>query len=189
MFDNLGLSHNTTPQGFAKNIRLTAGFVFWLQLGLAVVSAAILTFAIADPNFNLKGTNPMSGTGLFFAVAGLFFLSVSIFWAFSCTRLANALQDDAGVYLEKTETIVKLWRGLFFNAIGLILTLIGIEAIVGTLIAKSLTQVEGLAIYNSSQLIEPLDLLVIQANVNTVVAQAAGILAAAWLVARIGRQR
>ncbi|GAB4548782.1 MAG: hypothetical protein Tsb0014_43450 [Pleurocapsa sp.] len=80
-----------------------------------------------------------------------------------------------------------LWRGLFLNAVGLVLTLLGIEAIVGTLIAKSLTQVEGLAIYNSTQLIEPLDLLVIQANVNTIVAQSIGILLAAWLISRIGR--
>ncbi|GAB4549637.1 MAG: hypothetical protein Tsb0014_44300 [Pleurocapsa sp.] len=188
MFDNLERSYNTT-QGFARNLRLASGFNFWLQLGLAVVSIAILAFAIADPNFNLQGTKPMSGAGLLFAVGGLFFLAVSIFWAFTCTRLAYELQNDAGVYLGKEEIITKLWRGLFFNAVGLISTLLGIEAVVGTLIAKSLTQVEGLAIYNSSQLIEPLDLLVIQANINTIVAQSIGILVAAWLISRIGRHQ
>ena len=188
MFKNLEHTHKTTPQEFARTLKTISWVAFWLQLGLAVVSVAILSFAIADPNFNLKGTNPMSGTGLFFAVSGIFALSIGIYWAFSYTRLAVQLQDfDGGIHLKKSEVIRVLWKGLFINGVGAILTLLGVEAIVGTLIAKSLTQVEGLAIYNSSQLIEPLDLLVIQANVNTIVAQAMGILLAAWLISRIGR--
>ncbi len=188
MIDKLKQSHTTNPQEFAKTLRTLGRFAFWLQLGLAVVSAAILFFAIADPNFNLKTTNPTSEAGLFFAVGGLLFLSISTYWAFNYTRLANQLQDfDGGIRVKKSEVIQVLWRGLFLNAVGLVLTLLGVEAIVGTLIAKSLTQVEGLAIYNSSQLIEPLDLIVVQANINTIIAQSVGILLAAWLISRIGR--
>ena len=187
MLKNLERSSKTTPQEFARILRTAGGFAFWLQLGLAVVSVAILTFAIADPNFNLKSTNPMSRVGLFFAVSGLLALGMGIYWTFSYGRVAKQLDDfDGGVHLKKFEVIQVLWRGLFINAIGLVLTLLGVESIVGALIAKSFTQVEGLAIYNSSQLIEPLDLLVIQANVNTIVAQAVGILLAAWLISRIG---
>jgi hypothetical protein len=66
----------------------------------------------------------------------------------------------------------------------MLLTLLGVETIVGTLIAKSLSQVEGLALYNASQLIEPLDVLVVQANINTVLAQFVGIIISFWLVSR-----
>jgi hypothetical protein len=189
MTSKLEEHHNPlTPQEFARILRRSSRWAFWLQLGLAVVSIAILVFAIADPNFNLKSTNPMSGVGLFFAFSGLLVLGIGIYSAFSYTRVAEQLNDfNGGVHLKKSEVIHVLWRGLFINAVGVILTLLGVESIVGTLIAKSLTQVEGLAIYNSSQLIEPLDLLVIQANVNTIVAQVMGILLAAWLISRIGR--
>ena len=186
MYD-LQRSNAVLPQGFDRTLRVIGWFLFWSQLGLAVVSAAILTFAIADPNFNLKTTNSMSGAGLFCAVGGLVLLLIGIICAFAYVRLANDFKDFGGIDLEKSAVIKIFWRGLFINAVGLVLTFLGVESIVGTLIAKSLTQVEGLAIYNSTQLIEPLDLLVVQANVNTIVAQSIGILLAAWLISRIGR--
>lgn len=71
------------------------------------------------------------------------------------------------------------------NGVGMILTFFGVEAIIGTLVARSLTQVEGLAIYNASQLIEPLDMFVVQANINTILAQFVGIISSAWLISRI----
>lgn len=74
-------SHAITPQEFANILRTLGRIAFWSQLGLAVVSGAILTFAIADPNFNLKTTNPMSGAGLFLAVGGLVVLAIGIYWA------------------------------------------------------------------------------------------------------------
>ena len=189
MLNRLEYSNFTTSQGLAKTLRKTGWILFWLQLGLGVVSAAILTFAIADPNFNLKTTNPMSGAGLFFAVGGLFLLAIGLYSAFSYVRLANESKELGGIGHQKSEVIKVFWRGLFINAVGSILTLLGIEFVVGTLIAKSLTQVEGMAIYNSTQLIEPLDLLVVQANVNTIVAQSIGILFAAWSIGRIGRHQ
>ena len=177
-------SPRVTPQEFAVNLRTTGWIVFWVQLGLAVVSGLILGFALADPNFNLKASKLTSGAGLVLAAAGILVLCLSIYWAFRYTRVAKQLQDRAG-QLKKSAVIHTLQRGFSLNAVGMLLTLLGIEAIVGTLIAKSLTQVEGLAIYNASQLIEPLDLLVIQANVNTIVAQFIGIVFSGWLLSRL----
>ena len=188
MSSQLKHPHTITPQEFAITLRASSRLAFWLQFGFAVFSAAILSFAIADPNFNLKTTNPLSGAGLFLAMGGLVVLAVGVYWTFNYRHLARQLDDfDGGVHLKKSEVINTLWRGLFINAVGLVLTLLGVEAIIGTLIAKSLTQVQGLAIYNSTQLIEPLDLLVIQASINAIVAQSIGILLAAWLISRIGR--
>jgi uncharacterized membrane protein YjgN (DUF898 family) len=78
-----------------------------------------------------------------------------------------------------------LWQGLVVNAVGMFLTLLGIEAIAAALLAKSLTQVQGLAIYNNNQLIQSLDILVVQANINTIFAQFIGIIVSAWLISRI----
>jgi hypothetical protein len=87
--------------------------------------------------------------------------------------------------LAKAEVIQFLWQGLVINAVGMFLSLLGVEAIAAALLAKSLTQVQGLAIYNNNQLIESLDILVVQANVNTIFAQFIGIIISAWLISRI----
>jgi hypothetical protein len=164
-----------------------AGLIcFWIQLSLAVISGAVLAFAMSDPNFNLKVNQPGSGSGLFFALVGWVELGLSIFWAFRYTRLAERLRNSHAVsYPQKTEVVRVLWQGFILNAVGMFLTLVGVEAIAGTLLAKSLTQVGGLAIYNASQLIQPLDILVIQANVNTIAAQFVGIVISTWLIGRV----
>lgn len=181
-------SHSLSPtvQQVATSFRTIGWIGFWLQLGLAVVSALVLLFAMADPNFNLKASNPMSGAGLFFAAGGVLMLGLSIYWAFRYTRIAKQLQaPNSATHPKKTEVIHTLRQGLILNSVGMVLTLLGVETIVGTLIAKSLSQVEGLALYNASQLIEPLDVLVVQANINTIVAQFVGIIISFWLVSRI----
>jgi hypothetical protein len=181
-------SHSSLPtiQEIATNFRLIGWINFGLQLGLLVVSGLIVLFAIADPNFNLKAQDPMSWFGLFCAVVGLLFLGVSLYWDWKYTRIGKELQSDIpALHPKKADVIRLLWRGLTLNAVGMILTLFGVEAIVGGLVARSLTQVEGLAIYNASQLIEPLDMFVVQANINTILAQFVGIISSAWLISRI----
>ncbi|PMB00782.1 hypothetical protein CEN50_01695 [Fischerella thermalis CCMEE 5268] len=181
-------SHSSLPniQEIATNFRLIGWINFGLQLSLLVVSGLIVLFAIADPNFNLKAQDPMSWLGLFCAVGGLLILGISLYWDWRYTRIGKELHSaNPALHPKKADVIRLLWRGLTLNGVGMILTLFGVEAIVGTLVARSLTQVEGLAIYNASQLIEPLDMFVVQANINTILAQFVGIISSAWLISRI----
>lgn len=185
-------SHALSPtlQQIAASFRTIGRIGFWLQLGLAVVSGLVLLFAMADPNFNLKASDPMSGVGLFFAAGGLLMLGLGTYWAFCYTRIAKQLQaPNPALHPRKADVIHTLRQGLILNSVGMLLTLLGVETIVGTLLAKSLTQVEGLAIYNASQLIEPLDILVVQANINTIVAQFVGIVMSFWLVSRVSHHQ
>lgn len=175
-----------SPQEFAGNLRITGWIIFWIQISLGLISGAILVFALGDPNFNLKANNLMSSSGLIFAFGGLITLMLGVYWAFRYTRLAQELSSfEEGIHPKKSAVIKLLEQGLTINTVGIILTLLGVEAVVGVLIAKSLTQVEGLAVYNASQLIEPLDMLVIQANINTIFAQFIGIILAFRLANRL----
>jgi len=181
-------SHSSSPtiQQIAASFRRIGRIGFWVQLGLGVVSGLVLLFAFADPNFNLKASDPMSRAGLFFAASGLVLLGLSIYWAFRYTRIAKQLQAANPVtHPKKADVIHTLRQGLILNSVGMFLTLLGVEAIVGTLIGKSLTQVEGLAIYNATQLIEPLDILVVQANINMIAAEFVGAVMSSWLISRV----
>ena len=154
-----------------------------------VISGLVLAFAAVDPNFNFKAGNPFSSSGLFFACTGLLVLGLGSYWSFRYTRVARQLQLAKAVFhLTKTEVMQVLWHGLVVNAVGMFLSLLGIEAIAAALLAKSLTQVQGLAIYDTNQLIQSLDILVVQANVNTIFAQFIGITVAAWLIGRVNHR-
>jgi hypothetical protein len=76
------------------------------------------------------------------------------------------------------------------NLVGLLLSLLGAQAIVGALLAKSLTLPQtGLGVYqiDPSRTIRTLDILVVQANTNTVAAHFAGLVGSLWLLNRINR--
>lgn len=175
-----------TIQHAAANIRVAGWICFCVQSFLAVISGLVLAFAGVDPNFNLKAGNSFSSSGLFFACTGLIALGLGSYWAFRYTRIAKRLQmSNVAAHLTKAELTQFLWQGLVVNAVGMFLSLLGIEAIAAALLAKSLTQVQGLAIYNTNQLIQSLDILVVQANINTIFAQFIGIIISAWLISRI----
>jgi hypothetical protein len=181
-------SHSLLPsiQHAAVNLRVAGWFCFWTQVFFAIVSGLVLAFAAVDPNFNLKAGNPFSSSGLSLACFGIIALGLGIYWAFRYTRIAKRLQLSSAVAdLTKAEVIRFLWQGLVINAVGMFLSLLGVEAITAALLGKSLTQVQGLAIYDNNQLIQSLDILVIQANVNTIFAQFVGIIVSAWLISRI----
>lgn len=173
-------------QHAAVNLQVAGWICLCTQIFLAIISGLVLAFAAVDPNFNLKAGNPFSSSGLFFACTGLIALSLGSYWAFRYTRIAKRLQlSNVVAHPAKAEVIQFLWQGLVVNAVGMFLTLLGIEAIAAALLAKSLTQVQGLAIYNNNQLIQSLDILVVQANINTIFAQFIGIIVSAWLISRI----
>lgn len=175
-----------TPQEVATALKKIGWIGFWVQLGLLVVSGGILLVALANPRLNLNASNPMSESGLFFAVGGLVVLGLSIYWNWRYTHLAKRLQvPHPGTHPKKSDVIRLLQQGLLVNAVGTVLTLLSVAASIGTLLAKSLTQVEGLAIDNASQLIAPMDMLIVQANINTIIAHFVGIVIASLLLSRV----
>ena len=67
----------------------------------------------------------------------------------------------------------------------MLLTLVGIETIIGALLLKTLSVPQGAAVYRTGQLIEPIDIFVVQANVSMIVAQFVGVGIPFWLVSRV----
>jgi hypothetical protein len=174
----------------------TAGWIsFWVQSVLAVVATIILLFAIpfALPRATPTGGSTSAGTGggVFFAICGLIVLGYSVYRAFRFTRLSRELRSPANaVRPKKADTIKDVRLTLMSNMAGMLLTLIGAEAISGTLLAKSLAQPQaffGTAI-DLSRFIQPLDIFVVLANTHATVAHFVGIVATLWLLDRIHKQ-
>lgn len=156
---------------------------FWIQLVLTVVAGMILTFAILDPNLNLR---LKSGIGLVSAIGGIAALGFSIYWCFRYVRLGRQLKTpELTVHPSRKETIHVLQIGGFINLVAMLLTLVGIQTIIGTLLIKTLSVPQGAAVYQVGQLIEPIDIFVVQANVSMIAAQFVGIGIPFWLASRV----
>ncbi|MBD1907055.1 DUF3611 family protein [Funiculus sociatus GB2-A5] len=183
-------------QRIASAFRITGWIGFWVQLVLSVVSTLIFLFAIpsAGPRAGGGGaSNPGTGGSIFFAVCGLLVLYFSIYQAFRYTRLGLHLKDSNPNLRPKKADAIKVLRfGLTVSLVGLLLAVVGAEAITGTLLAKSLSQAQGgVAIYDPqfiNRLIQPLDIFVVLANTHTITAHVAGVIVSLWLLSRVNKQ-
>ena len=184
-------SPSSPLQQIALTFRLIGWSSFWVQLVLGVISTLVLLFAslsrdVGPPNQSSSGT----GVGIVFAVSGVITLGLGIYLAFRYTRIAKRLQSaNANNRPRKADTIQILRLGLIVNLVGSLLTIMGAQAITGTLLLKSLSQPQGLgaAFSNPNQVIRPVDIFVVQANTNTVAAHFTGILCTLWLLNRVNK--
>ena len=193
MFDkSSSRSPASSLQAIARELRLIGWIGFWIQLVLGVVSAVILlVFAVFGQRGSTSGNNPGTGFGVFLAICGLVCLGVSIYLAFRYTRLGTQLQStNPNNRPRKIETVKALRLGVIVNLAGILLTLLGAQAIVGTFAARAISQPQ-LAIYAPQQgnqsWITGLDMFAIQANTNIVFAHFAGLVAGLWLLNRINK--
>eukprot|EP00891_Asterochloris_glomerata_P009103 jgi/Astpho2/9103/Aster-02756 len=142
-----GSSGSLLPDPARRNLQSAAaacrrfGWIgFWSQLTLSIVSAIILLFSVAftsqnSPSISLYLT-------VFGVVAGL----LSTFWSFGYTRLSRRLYRylsdgpaPESKRIRKIDVLSTLERGVWINCAGLGATLLGLQATVGLLVAKTLT--------------------------------------------------
>lgn len=165
---------------------------FWTQLVLSVVSAIILLFSVAFTSLN--GPSISLWLTLFGVVAGF----LSTFWSFGYTRLSKRLYrylstgpDDSSKRVKKADVLNTLMRGSWINVIGLGSTLLGLQATVGLLVAKTLTNATanpflagGAGSYNP---VLALDVFLVQASTNTLLSHFASLVLSLWLIRIVGR--
>jgi hypothetical protein len=170
-----------------------AGWIsFWIQLVLIVISIIILLFASFSRNVGPQNEQTVgTGAGIVLAVSGVVTSGLGVYLAFRYTRLGKRLQSpNSNQRPRKADTIQILRLGLIVNLVGMLLTIIGAQAIAGTLILRSLSLPQtavGAAFYNPAQIIRPLDIFVVQANTNTIAANFVGLVASLFLLNRVSR--
>lgn len=161
---------------------------FWIQLGLGVIAGLALIFAIASLSSRASGNaNPGAGAGLLFTSIGQVAVFVSAFWAYRYTRLGRLLRSKDESKRPKPKAAIRILRlGLYISLVGMLLTLLGAEATVGSLLAKALSQPQGAAVFgvpgSVSQYVQPLDIFVIQANTNILLAHFFGLGFTLWIL-------
>jgi Protein of unknown function (DUF3611) len=181
--------YDSQLRAIAALFRRTGWITFWAQLVLGVVSAGILLFASISPRTGNPTPGAGAGLGVFFAISGLVALAVGIFISFRYIRIGRQLDSsNLNNRPRKLETVQVVRLGLIVHLVGILLTLIGAQAIVGVLLTKALTLPQFTGVVTTidpSRVIQPLDIFVVQANTNTVSAHFAGLIGSIWLLNRI----
>eukprot|EP01039_Chlorochromonas_danica_P009675 gene9675-10698_t len=151
---------------------------WWVQVVLTVIAGVILTFANTVRQSAMKDTASIWMSGFAFSVLSSLISSINCFWTWntarSCTRLMK-------VEPKKTiQTLKKYCRiAVGISLVGLFANIIGAEQITGNLASKVLSAqtLGGLLTTNQvSNAFQPLDIFLVQANTNVLVAHFASLL-------------
>lgn len=182
-FDNPSTSSKIRSIG--QIFRITGWISFVLQLVLGVVSSLLLlVFSIRPPG--TPSSSAETGFGVFLAVCGIVALGISIYLAFRCKNIGRQLQStNPSNRPRKLETVKTLQLALTVNLVGMLLTLLGAQAIVGSLVFKAARQVGVVSFSSANTFITAQDMFVVQANANTITAHFVGLAASIWLLNRI----
>jgi glucan phosphoethanolaminetransferase (alkaline phosphatase superfamily) len=177
------IAHSNNRENFANQMRLASWIGFGFELTLGIVSFIVLLVAIFAPSFNI---NLKSGFGLISVGSGLIVLGISIYWIFSYIQIAQKLlSPNPSDHRSAEEVRHTLHTGITIHFIGLLLTILAAQIISANLVLKALTIPSGGAIYQTNQLIEPLDIFVIHASILMITAESLGLFITFWLLKQI----
>jgi len=150
---------------------------WWTQTILSVVSGVLLLFA----NSVMQRPSPALVGGLVLALAGLGTAFCSIFWTWGYTRISVRLGRQPVTPSDAAKRARgSLRSGMLLNLVGMGASLLGTYTIVGTLAAKALTQ--SATVVGIAAPVQALDLLIVQANTNTLAAHFVGLCASLRLL-------
>lgn len=155
---------------------------FWGQLVCTVVSAVILSFSVV-----VSGT-PAAEVTFYLTAGGITAAFVSVFWAFGYIRLSEKLRKtvhELSKAPSRAVVVNQLKNGVIINLLGMGLTLLGMEATVGALVAKSLTSTVGPTFQGISagySAVLALDVFLVQASANTLVSHFLGLVSSLELL-------
>jgi len=186
---------STSKRPYVSFSRLTircSWITWWIQIILSVISGVILTFA----NTVRTTGNPPSiwFSGFAFTGIGIILSFFNTFWTWNIQKLCRRVVSDK----LQSSTIPATFHRYFSIAIGVSLlataiTLVGAEQIVGTLAAKALS-LQGFQPFTpspaaTSNALQALDIFLVQANTNALVAQFAPTVCYSFLQSRMSRER
>ncbi|MGL5804925.1 MAG: DUF3611 family protein [Xenococcaceae cyanobacterium] len=192
MKSNSELSRNrslpTTIEKVSSSLIRAGRIAFWMQLVLGVVSAVLLVVAAPAVLGNKQKTSGIE-LAIFCAFCAVIFLGFALFFSLRFSQIGNKMQNlDADSRPKKASTLQVIKYGLIVNLTGIFLSILGAEALSGIVLLKVITVPQSIGInIDPNKLVNPADLLIIQANTNTIAAHFAGLVSTLWLLDRISK--
>lgn len=186
-------------QQIANEFRRTGWISLWSQVVLVIISSIILIVAataIRTPTMNPlqpgvaipAAPNPSAGVGGVLTFGAIAVMGVTIYWAFRYVLIGRQLRRDTPARPKKSEVTQLIQTGLLASLVGMLLGILGSFAIIGTVAVIAFRQGPGFVTASPTQAVNSLDILVVQASVNLILAHFLGLLGSLWLLYRMNRQ-
>ena len=178
-----GVEISPLVKSTSKQLQRLSWFSWWAQMILTTISTTILVFAASVVRSGGKNPKAAAMSGPSFILSGVAILlsAVSIIWTWGngarlSKRLLRPTQlDTADQHIQAAKLLRRAVQvQVSINLLGLFGTLLAAEEIVGSLAIKVLTTfgVGASNMYNAPLMgLQPLDILVVQANTNSLFAQ------------------
>ncbi|MDY6783094.1 MAG: DUF3611 family protein [Cyanobacteriota bacterium] len=164
----LSNSPSPTKREFSRTFRLLSRVSFWLHILLGGAAGITLFLVILSRSFS-EIANPFVGLGIFLAIGSLLVVGFRVYWAYRYTRLAKLLRSrDRNRHPSKTEIINVLRIGALVSFGGLLLGFLAAEVTTITVLAKSLSQPQGVAVYSPENIVRAMDLFLVLATLNLI---------------------
>lgn len=168
------------------DLKTLGNISFWVQI--VVGAFAVVTFLFASVGFTGQQTTSGIEVGIVSAFISIVLLGVGIFFSTRYRSLGRKLQDSEAQKHPRRADILKLIRwGLIINLAGMGTAIVGGAAISGIVLGKSLSIPQGTLTSDPSKFVQSIDLLAIQANINTIIAHFTGLLSSLWLLDRLNK--
>jgi hypothetical protein len=170
---------SSSKAGLSTALRNIGWVSFWSQFTLSVVSGIVLLFStglLAGNALQPSPTDVLTATGV---LTGL----VAAFISWGLVRTGRLIAEGKVVKLELVMAAVLASTRL--NLIGLGATILGMQASIGGLVAKTLSSAAGgMAYYNARVAPPPVafDVFTVQSGINSVLAHYLGLVLAFWLL-------
>jgi hypothetical protein len=126
--------------------------------------------------------------GIFCAFCAVVCLGLAVFFAARFTQIGIQMQNlDPEKRPKKSNTLQIIRYGLIVNLTGILLSILGAEALSGIVLLKVITVPPGIYNVDPSRIANPADMLIIQANTNTIAAHFTGLVSTLWLLDRLSK--
>ncbi|MGD9659066.1 MAG: DUF3611 family protein [Methylocystis sp.] len=167
-------------QDLARRIRLMGWMGFWLDFVLAFLTAPLLAFGAVGQS--ISSTTWVSDP-IHWGYFGLALLFASLFIDFFSTIASGRLiSDPAGALAaDQPAALWFLGVGSVVNILGAVVSFIGVGLSIALLVAKTVSQPPGIAITDPDKIVRALDIFILMANFNLLVAHFIGAGASVWL--------
>jgi len=171
---------------------------WWAQLILTVISSVTLIFTRNVMNLETTSvtaaaaaTNRALVPNYFLAGSSIAISFSSVFWTWATRRLSRRLLRKPTTRIQAANMLRKsISVGTYLNLMGMLLALLGAGQIIGSLAIKVLTTATSQStVYQQGgvMLLQPLDILVVQANNNTLFSHFCSLVAYLFLGRSIGQ--
>lgn len=167
-------------QDLGRRIRLMGWIGFWLDFVLAFLTAPLLAFGAVGQSIS---STVWVSDPIHWGFFGLGLLFISLVLDFFSTIASGRLIRDPSGYLAE-EQPAKLWFlgvGSIVNVLGSVVSFIGVGLSIALLVAKTVSQPPGIAITDPDKIVRALDVFILMANFNLLLAHFIGAGAAVWL--------